>query len=73
MISAQEIVRIPELAKALCVSEGLIHHKISKGELTEEDGLIRYGPRMTRFHLPTALERFKSGKFGTGWSQPKGA
>lgn len=58
------IVTVPELAEALNMSKSHLYHLIGKKLVTEADGLIKYGRKMTRFHLKVARTRFLSGEFG---------
>jgi predicted DNA-binding transcriptional regulator AlpA len=48
-------VTIPELARVLHISTSHLWNLISAGSLTEADGLVKYGRKMTRFHLKTAI------------------
>jgi len=61
----QIMVTVSQLARALNVSESWLYHLLAAKKITEADGLVRYGRKMTRFNLDIAVGRFSKGKFAT--------
>jgi hypothetical protein len=57
---ADDLLTPEQLSKRLQLSLASVYNKL--GQLTEEDGVLRLGPRCTRIEWTTFMDRLRKGK-----------